>query len=231
MKLKELFDSLSCGELNQLAIGNSGNGIRPEDYPKVITQLKAGLTALHARFPLREREVIIQQYGHISVYFLRPEFAVSNTTSTEPTKYIIDTPTYPFTGRVLKVMGAYNEGGCPIPINDDPLCCSVFTPTFDSVQVVSPMDANALFLTYRADHEEIIGDLDEEIRIPASHVKALSYYIAAQFYSAIPSLDATNKGMEWQTRYENECIRIEQYDLNNQALQVTNTKPERRGWV
>lgn len=221
-------------ELNQLAVGNNGKGIRVEDYPKVIAQLNAGLTALHTRFALNEKEIIIQQYPQISVYYLRTEFAQTNTSSTEPIKYLMDTDRAPFKGRVLKITQVFNEGGCPIPLNDEPMCNSVFMPSYDSIQVSSPLDCNALFVLYRADHDEIpisTTDLNIELRIPNSHLKALSYYIAAQFYGSVPSLDATNKGVEWLTKYENECIRIEQYDLNNQEIQVTNTKPERRGWV
>lgn len=64
-------------------MGNTGNGIRAKDYPKVITQINLGLTDLHSRFPLREGQVTIQMYEHISQYYLRRQFAQTNQDSQE----------------------------------------------------------------------------------------------------------------------------------------------------
>jgi hypothetical protein len=234
MKLSELFQVLSVGELSLIRVGNDGQGIRTQDYPKVIAQVNAGLTDLHARFPLLEREVIIQQYDQISKYYLRSEYLESNKTSTQPIKYLIDTPDEPFLDDVIRVESVYDECGCPLYLDNEPACSSIMTPAFDCIQIVSPVGTNALFITYRANHPDIdinSTNLDVEIRIPASHEKALRYYIASQFYANSPNQETAAKGMEWTQRYEAECQRIEDLDLNNAYIGQTNVKPETRGWV
>lgn len=234
MKLSELFQMLSVGELSLIRVGNDGQGIRAQDYPKVIAQLNAGLTALHARFPLQERELIIQQYEQISKYYLRKEYLESNKESTQPVKYLIDTPMEPFIEDVLRVEKVFDECGCPLYLNNEPVCESIMTPSFDCIQIVSPIETNALFVTYRANHPKIdlaTIDLNIEIRIPASHEKALMYYIASQLYANSPNPETANKGLEWTQRYEAECKKIEDLDLNNAYIGQTNLKPEMRGWV
>ena len=234
MKLSDLFTALSYGELRQLYIGNNGQGIRPEDYPQVIFQLNAGLALLHSRFPLLEKQVIVQQLENIATYYLRTEFLVSNKQSTQKYKYLIDSVEHPFTQDIIRVESVYDECGCPLFLNDEPQCNSIMCPSFDSIQVIAPIESNALFVTYRANHPIIptdTTDLDIEIRIPVSHQKALTYFIASQFYSNSPNQETSAKGIEWTQRYETECKRIEDLDLNNQYIGQTNTKPERMGWV
>lgn len=235
MKLIDLMNVLSTGELNQLVVGNEGLGIRVPDYPKVIAQINLGLTALHSRFPLREKEVIVQQYDQIALYYLRPEFAATNKESTQPIRYIIDTEDFPFLNDVIRVERIYNEVGCQLPLNDDPMCCSLFTPSYDTVQVVNPSSENAMFITYRANHVPIpLGTVDAtqvEVFIPAPHVKALCYYIAASMYGSLPGQENSAKGIEWSSRYEGECQMLENLDLDNASIATTNVKPEMRGWA
>lgn len=234
MKLSELFQMLSVGELSLIRVGNNGEGIREQDYPKIIAQLNAGLTALHTRFPLLEKGVIIQQYEHISKYYLRVQYAEMNTESTEPYKYIKDTPFDRFSEDVIRVESVFSEVGCCLYLNDEPQCGSIMTPSFDCIQIVSPIETNALFVTYRANHPKIpldTTDLNTDIRIPASHEKALTYYIASQLYSNSPNQETAAKGIEWSQRYEAECKRIEDLDLNNAYIGQSNMKPEMRGWV
>lgn len=234
MKLSELFQMLSVGELSLIRTGNDGQGIRPQDYPKVIAQLNAGLTDLHARFPLLEKEVIIQQYEQITKYYLRSEFAQMNTTSTEKYKYLMDTPTERFLDDVIRVERVFDECGCCLYLNNEPSCGSIVTPAFDCIQIVYPIETNALFVTYRANHPKIAlttTDLNTEVRIPASHEKALTYYIASQLYSNSPNPETAAKGIEWSQRFEAECAKIENLDLDNAHIGQTNVKPEMRGWV
>ena len=235
MKLSDLFQTLSFGELNQLNVGNEGNGIRVQDYPKVITQINLGLTALHSRFPLREGQVTIQMYEHISHYYLRREFARTNAASEQKYKYIEDSQFYPFVENVIRVERVFDEVGCQQPLNDDAMCCHLFTPSFDCIHVIRPIDTNALFVTYRANHDWIPTDTTDptkvEVRIPDSHIKALCFFVAGAFYANMPGDESTQKGLEWNTKFEAECARIEELDLDNAGQASTNVKPCLRGWI
>ena len=82
MTLQDIFDKLTFGELSQIGVSGNGTGISQEDYPKLISHVNLGLTDLYTKFPLREREVVIQQYDEISFYELDITHAQSNTMPT-----------------------------------------------------------------------------------------------------------------------------------------------------
>ena len=53
MKLKEVFDQLTYGELSQLSIGGQAQGeITEENYARVVAHVNLGLSAIYKRFHL-----------------------------------------------------------------------------------------------------------------------------------------------------------------------------------
>ncbi len=70
MYLQEIFDSLRYGELSQLAVGGAcENGdIDIEDKRKIASHVQLGLTALFARFRLKESRVIIKTHHRQHLY-------------------------------------------------------------------------------------------------------------------------------------------------------------------
>lgn len=155
MYLSKLFKQLATGELSQVAISENGN-IQEDSYDAIVTHLNIGLTKLYTRFPLLEKEVVIQQFAHITLYTLSSQYAYTNDDSTEPYKYIIDSEENPFEDDVLRIEQAFDEGGVPISINDEFSSNRViFTPSYDSVQIPLPEEENSIFITYRANHPEI----------------------------------------------------------------------------
>ena len=83
MKLQTIFDQLIHGELSQLFIGGAETSdvIVPDNYPKVISYINMGLLELYKRFPLRLKELVIQQNEGIGTYILDSNYAVANNES------------------------------------------------------------------------------------------------------------------------------------------------------
>lgn len=66
MKLIEIFNQLTFGELAQLSMGGMDAGeINDKNYDAVLSHINLGLTALHKRFPLKEGRLVValQQEG------------------------------------------------------------------------------------------------------------------------------------------------------------------------
>lgn len=162
MYLSKLFKQLATGELSQVAISENGS-IQEDSYDAIITHLNIGLTKLYTRFPLLEKEVVIQQFEHITQYRLSSKYAVSNEDSTEVYKYIIDSTDNPFMDDVLRVEQVFDEEGNYIKLNDEYTDGRVFfTPAYDLLQIPMPEENNAVFVTYRADHPEVVLE-DQEV--------------------------------------------------------------------
>lgn len=236
MTLAEFFEKLSYGELSNLYIGEDGaGGIPLEKWPAIISHINYGLTALHTKFPIKERDLIIQSYDHIAKYYLRPEYSRLNTAATPKYKYIIDTPDDKFNGDVIKIIQVYNEVGDPLPMNDNEQWASVFTPGFDILQINHPSNEDAFSVLYRANHTQIplnTTDLASvSVEIPVCCEEALLYYVAGRVFTNMGSEDHVTKGQLFLGKFETQCAFIEQEDLIHSSYVPTNIKPHLRGWI
>ena len=242
MQLSDLFEQLTQGELSQLQLsGRDSTGILQKDYPKIIPHINLALTELYKRFNLRTSEVVIQQYDHIQTYYLDKLFAQTNTDSDKPTKYIMDSQYQPFTDNVLIIDTINNELGEELYKNQDrsffkgsDKYWAVSTPSYNSVQVPYPDNANQMIVTYRADHDPIIINEDTQLKnvhipISPSYLEPLLLYIAARVYTNLGSNEG-NEGNNYTAKFEASVKKIE--ELNLYVTEDThNIKLEENGWV
>lgn len=237
MKLSEVFEMLQYGELANVSV--SGNideevDIRTEDYPLLISHINLALTDLHTKFNLKEKEVVIQQYADIPYYELDSKYAVTNTESSEEIKYIVDNVYSPFIDDVLRINAAFDEKGCELPINDENQCNSIFLNSYKRIQVPYPNPENAIWLTYRANHEKLSmsnPDLDADVNIPAYCVEALLSYVASRVHSQRTAQDAQGLSVNLMAKYQMICDQIEEKNVLHNSPSNTNFKLGERGWV
>lgn len=237
MKLSEVFEMLQYGELANLSLSGDIDepvGIREQDYPALINHINLALTDLHTKFNLKEKEVVIQQYEGLPYYELESKYAQTNTESVEPVKYIMDTEFNPFVDDVLRINAAFDEGGCEIPINDENDCTSIFLNSYKRIQVPYPDPDNAMWITYRANHEKLSTsnpDLTKEVNIPAYCVEALLSYVASRVHSQRTSQEAQALSVNLMSKYQMICTQIEEKNVLHNSPSNTNFKLGERGWV
>jgi hypothetical protein len=228
--LQEILDNLTYGELSHVSVGGGALGfIASKDYPKIVSCLNGALTALHKRFLLRTGEVRVQQYADITTYYLRSEYAVSNTTS-DKTKYIIDSAEEPFPLNIFKIEQVLSASGVALVLNDSAISethpvyydgeviqsTPIFTPNFDTL-VMTPVigKLEAVTVKYRADHPRIKIDLGFDpntvyLHIPTSILDAISLNIASRIYTPLTSGDGERSAASlYNYQYELECKRLE----------------------
>lgn len=236
MLLSTLFSQLSYGEISQLAIGGKGSGTIPEDkYGALISHINIGLTKLHTRFPLKEEEVFIQQYEHITEYKLHSDYALSNDESTEAYKYIVDNPENPFKDDIIRIEQVYDEVGLEIDVNDSTSQHeSIFISSYDTIQILYPVAENAVSVIYRANHALIpltTTDIESvEIDIPPSLEEALMSFVASRCHSVRSNQEAVSESSFYYAKYSALCREIEQKNLLNNSQNITNTRLEQNGW-
>lgn len=237
MKLIEIFQQLSDGELSQVSLGGGEyRDINPRDYPRVGQAVNLALNALHKRFFLRDGEVTVQLHPTIQTYVLSKDYAASNQRSNEPVKYLLDTAR-PFEDGVLKIEAVYDEDGKALPLNMLGKPDSIRTLDYRTMVIPEVTETGITRrVTYRKDHRKL-GERDwedperTEIDLPYSHLEALLYYVASRLLTPLGA-DSTGShvGNSYAKRYEQEARRLE-----GQGLEINRDygaeKFSNRGWV
>jgi hypothetical protein len=237
MKLSEVFELLQYGELASISISggiDEVKGIRVEDYPTLISHINLALTDLHTKFNLKERELVIQQYDNITIYHMQSDYAVSNTSSTQPVKYIVDTEEDKFNDDILRVNAIFDEAGCELPINDENRANSLFLNGYSSLQIPFPSSENSVFIMYRANHEKLnvqLPDLEAEINIPAYCVEALLSYVTSRVHCQRTTQEAQANAVSYMAKYNNLCDQIEERNNLHNNPSNSNFKLGENGWV
>jgi hypothetical protein len=238
MILESILKDLTYGELQGLRIGNLLPGEAtsepdPHQYEQIISYLNLGMTELYKRFFLKSREIYLQEHAEISTYLLHSDYSLANTASAiaESERYIIDTPTEPFTDDILKIEEIYDEAGVRIPLNDINEELSIYTPSYRSVQIPYPNDNTSVSIQYRADATKVVANVATdastvEVDCPNSLYEALLYYIGSRAHRASNMEKSNDYWMMFK-----KCVQ----DVDTLGLEVqgepTSWRFDDHGWV
>lgn len=245
MKLKEIFDQLTYGELSQLSIGGGAAGqIRVEDYPRMVNHVNLGLTAVYKRFNLKQKRFTINLQPGQTLYNLSSKYCMANRRSREPVRYIDDTAN-PFVDDLLKVEQVFSDSGYEFNVNNPVDMLSMNTPV--QRQLVVPADivakkdylpeemrTDTLDVVFRANHAKLSAEdvepEDIELEIPETHVEALLLFIAARVHTPAGIGESESTGNNYYAKYELACQQLE-----DQGLQIDKgaqyNRLQKGGWV
>lgn len=237
--LSELYADLSFEELSNLALSVEGGGtIKEDSRNKIVGYLNDGLLRLYSRFVLKEADVIIQLYSHITNYHLLRKYALSQQEpEAEGYFYIRDLIGEPFEEDVIKILEVRSSHGFKYQLNDLNCHTSLFTPQANVLQVPEPISGSQLSIVYQAKHKKLtIDDADDiengtTIEVPDVLYGALKAWIAYKVFSHMNTQESTAKAQEHLANYESICMDAIEHDLVNSSVASTNTKFEQRGFV
>jgi hypothetical protein len=236
MKVSDLLEQLSEGELRQVALGGSeSSGIIEADYPKVIPHINLGLMEIYKRFPIKTKQLTIQQEDHIQEYILHPDYAETNTASAQPIKYIKDSVFKPFTdgSEVLKIESVFKENGEEYHLNDENNAWSLFTPSHNTIQVPYALKENSFVVSYRAPHPKLESKgpdvLNQEIEISYTYLQPLLLFIASRYLSTRGNVESSADGAGFLGRFEQSILDIQRLGLSTQE-NTQNLKLEINRW-
>lgn len=236
--LSDLYIDLSQQELSNTAIGGDGAGvIREQDRGKIVGYANEALLRLHSRFILKQGEVLVKMFEHITQYHLTKKYAQSQQEpEAEGFFYIQDLTGEPFEEDVIKILEVWGSGGFQYPLNDPEDRWSLYTPKFNLLQVPYPVVGNALSVVYQAKHHELKVDAGDDelgsiVDIPDVLYGALTAFIAYKAFSHMNTQESTAKSQEHLATYEAICAEAIDRDLVNTSISSTNTSFEKRGFV
>lgn len=230
MKLIEVFNQLTFGELSQIHIGgNTGpeGEINEDNYRAIMVHINLGLAALYKRFNLKENQLVLALQAGQSTYPLYSKFAVNNTKSTELVRYILDTPAAPFVDDIIKIERVLTPDGEEMGINIEKDMYACATPSMMVLRVPPVMidgstglpdylkDVAELTVVYRAKHpimDPDVGSFDPtrlEVELPYSHLQALCLFVASRVNNPIGMTNEFHAGNSYAAKYEQECQLLE----------------------
>lgn len=246
LKICEIFENLSYGVLQNLAIGEEGSGFILETRrPAVLFNINEALDDLHRRFLLSEQILTLRTYDHITSYKISPENTFSLSGSNyDPNNedpdgpYIIDSIEEPFQDNMVKILSAYTSGGHELPINDVNSWDSIFTPHGSLIQVPNPGSMDFLVIEYQAHHPKLTYHglesnevLEQVVELPKVLHSAMYAYIAYKTYSNMNTQESSAKAAEHFNMYQGICQNVIEKDLVSEGRPTSNAKFRRGGWV
>lgn len=197
MKLIEVFENLTAGELSQLSIGGGETGsIDPSNYGKLLTHINLGLTALYTRFNLKENEGSLTLIPGTRVYNISAE-------------------------DLLKIERVYDATGNEWVLNDEGniLACRALSVSQLQVPVELAATGGILRVGYRANHPRLVltgGTINPAttvLELPYSHFQALLFFIASRCHNPVGMVNEFHSGNSYYAKYEAECARLEMENL------------------
>jgi hypothetical protein len=235
MLVSEFLERLSFGQLSNLSIAGEGDGtIKPAKIPAIIQHLNTALLRIYTRFTLAEKEMIVVLLEDRTSYKLHSKFAMSRQTefpTIEP--HILDAEHDKFEDDLIRVLSVKKTGGIYLPLNDDGLPGSLYTPMVDVLQVPDPWPGAPLFVTYQAKHEKLTptGDfMNKEIDLPAVLEDAALSYVAHKVFFHMSGQEHAATAAGHLSNYESICQEVIANDLVSASEAPTNTKFELRGF-
>lgn len=248
MKLTEVFNQFTTGEFSQLAIGGADVGqIAEADYPKLVNHISLALTALYKRFYLKEGRVDLGMVASRMIYPIHSKYALSNTKSTEPVKFLLDSASDKFADDILKIESVLTDAGFEIPMNDGTERLSISTTSPTTLRIPAALTGQVadlpnefktskLTVVYRANHPTLTWNeysFDPEtieLELPESHLEALLLYVASRAVTPLGLVNEFNAGNNYASKYEMECQKLEQFNLQLDHSN-SNHRLIRNGWV
>ena len=235
MKLSHIFENLTYGELKQLGIGGfEEEGIQPENYVELVGHINLALQSLYTKFPLHEKELVIETQEDVFLYHL----TAANARSVNVGGYIVDTVGTPFLEDVLRINIVRDSEGVFVPMNDTSLTTSVFTPAYDQLKIPFATGEEVFTLEYRAGPIVITVptdpatlDLEQEVYLPDTLLEALLVYVSYRIHKGQGGELGLGLSSATKQHYEGLVAEVGELNLCNDAKNVTNIKPEMGGWV
>lgn len=248
MKLAEIFSQLASAEFSQLGFLDPETRTIREDYwNTMIDHTNLGMVALYKRFLVKESRFNVRLIPERTDYYLKSRFAVSNTASTEPIKFIEDDPMNPFKDDIGKIERVYTASGEEMLLNDLNSLMSLQTPTLHTLRV--PIDivnqvsvlpekykTDTLQVNYRALPKKIVRGLGYftpdrvEVDLPEQYLQALLLFIASRAHNPIGMVNEFHAGNSYAQKYEMECQRLEMENIRVDQVGNSN-RLYVNGWV
>ena len=233
MLLSEMLEYLTHSELsNHFISGDDEEGIRERDYPKIIANINLAMIDMHKKLPILMKQVNIQMFQHIGDYILDKKYSVVNADPSVTYRYISDSVYYPFENDVVRITRVVSEDDVEYPLNVNNNVYSLFTPSYNRIQVPYPLNENIIGVEYQAFPVKIPMTITDtttyEVDFPEILMEPLISYLNYKMYANVGS-DKPEQGI-YLAKYEREVKNLLDLGVFNFETNQ-NLRLENNGWV
>ena len=167
---------------------------------KVVSYINLALIALYNRFQLATEEAIIT---------LRPDIP-KNVYTLNSTDADVRVAGQPMTDdEFMSIIAAYEDNGAEIPVNDDANPYSIFTVSYNQVQVPLLVDNGYISIVYRKNPKLVTSTVGTtDVPLPMQFLEPLLHYVGYRAHGAVDgNVNAENN--THYTRYITSCNILE----------------------
>ena len=200
MKLSTIISQARSGELKSLSSKDKTDEV-------IVNYINLALIALYSRFTLRTEEAIVALADGKTLYKLDG----TDTAVTVEGAPIED-------DNVLKILSAFDERG-EIHINDESSSLSIYTPSYNTLQVPYPETGAYIAVIYKAGPNLITyiddgsGNATESIvQLPMHLLEPLLHYVGYRAHGSGTG-DIDNESNSHLSRYVASCNNVEALGL------------------
>lgn len=209
-----------------------------EHIDRIIHYINLGLTHLHSKFLLLQKQCLIQLVVPHTEYILDYKYASTNVSSTVPHKYIQDSVSNPYYPHLIKILYCVDKCGQDLSLNDGNDLNSVHILNYNTIQV-----------SYSGGTSSFLETEYVNVVYQANHVPLTSVNINTQYLDIAPFLEECLKDYISYLYFRDELgqknLQKEDKAYNNYILAVneiisnslvhnysyTNLKLENKGYV
>ena len=193
MKLSFILEQARSGELAGLSTVDKTD-------EKVVSYINLALIALYNRFQLATEEAIIT---------LRPDIP-KNVYTLNSTDADVRVAGQPMTDdEFMSIIAAYEDNGAEIPINDDANPYSIFTVSYNQVQVPLLVDNGYISIVYRKNPKLVTSTAGTtDVPLPMQFLEPLLHYVGYRAHGAVDGNINTENNTHY-TRYIAACNMLE----------------------
>ena len=232
--LKDIIRQARSGELRSLSKKDKTDEV-------IVDYINLGLLEIYKRFQLETEEAIITMHTAKTLY--RIDGTDSDVTIKSWNGATFNTITIP-EDDVLQITEAFDENG-RVPINDDGDLLSVFTPSYDTIQVPITEDGSYISLIYKKNPQlvevsDLVIDADGsldlndattntyKVKLPKTLLVPLLHYIGYRAHGAVEG-EVNAENSTHLNRFEAACKRAE--DLGAVPTDSTNRDVSVKGFI
>lgn len=237
MLMSKFLSRLATGALGDLAVGGGGTGdLPPESAARIVEFAQDALTELYRRFPLSLKTITLAVMDGRFEYPLEEKYAVTSPIDPSGDKFIIDSMSKPFDGRVLAIEHVSDSTGAELPLNERYDAASWFTPESYVLNMGYPVAGDLYFVEYRANHPILDPEPEtfdtQVIKLPEALEVLFLNRVSYALYATQSGENAAIKAQELEGAYNAKCAEIEAANtLNSSQVQNRSDVIERGGWA
>lgn len=238
MNVQECLDHLAVSELSNSGWINEDTGTFDEkDAKKIIALMNEALLRLYTKYILKEEAIFVELQANKTTYILTSDHisqgfdCPDHPGQPDYNKYIRPMAGKPFCDDIIKILTVTLPNGNQLPLNNPSEPFSVYTPSFNVLQVPTPFSHGVLAVSYQAKHFTLDYEhLDRELELPETLYGAFFAYVAYLAYGNINTQEAVGNSQKYLVLFNDILTDNFLMDTLNQTISQTNTKFQMNGW-